>query len=75
MRVFTYGYGHSVWEVAGSCLGHGTIVGGVFHPARQLARFSPPNMPYIQNLFRISPCEEAVNDRPYASPSLEVARE
>jgi len=25
----------------------GTIVGGVFHPNKQLARFSPPNMPYI----------------------------
>jgi len=43
-----------------SCLGFGTIV-GVFHPARQLARFSPPNMPYI------------LNYRPYVSPSFEVA--
>ena len=48
---FTYGYGHSVREVAGSSLGRGTRVGGVFHPARQLARFSPPNMPFILNLF------------------------
>jgi len=52
VRLFTYGYGHSVWEVAG---------------------FSPTNMPYIVNLFRISPHGEAINYRPYASPSFEVA--
>ena len=35
--------GHGVREVAGSNPGRGTIVGGVFNPTRQLARFSPPN--------------------------------
>ena len=49
MRLFTHGYGHSVREVAGSRLGRDTKLGGVFHPARQLARFSPPNIPYILN--------------------------
>ena len=73
MRLFTYGYGHSVREVAGSCLGRGTIAGGVFHPTRQLARFSPPNMPYILNLFRISLYGEVVNYRPFASPSFDIA--
>ena len=57
----------------GSCLGHGTIIEGVFHPARQLAKFSPLNMISILNLFRISLCGEAVNYRPYTSPSFEVA--
>ena len=61
MILFTYGYGHSVREVPGSRHGRGTIVGGVFHVARQLARLSPPNMPYIRNLFRISPRGEAIN--------------
>ena len=73
MRLFTYDYGHSVQEVAGLRLGLGTIVGGVIHPARKLARFSPLNMPYIPNLFRISLCGEAINYIPYASPSFEVA--
>jgi len=59
--------------VAGSCLGRGTIVRGVFHPTSQLAKFSPPNMPFILNLFRISVRVEAVNYRPFASPSFEVA--
>ena len=40
---------HSVLEVEGLNLSCGTIVGGVFHPTRQLARFSPPNRPYIVN--------------------------
>jgi len=73
VRLFTYGYGHSVRDIAGSGLGRGTIVGGVFYPARQLARFSPPNMPCILNLFRISLRVEAINYRPHASPSFEVA--
>jgi len=30
-------------------VGSGTIVGGAFHPTRQLVRFSPPNMPYLVN--------------------------
>jgi len=60
-----------VLEITGSLLGRGTIV-GVFHPARQLARFSPPNMPYILNLVRISPHGEAIDYRPYASPSFEI---
>ena len=38
------GYGHSMRGVAGSPLGRNITVGGIFHPARQLARFSPPNM-------------------------------
>jgi len=42
-----------------------TIV-GIFHPIRQLARFSQPNMSY--NIFRISPDGKAVNYRPYTSP-------
>jgi len=41
--------GRAVWEVGGSNPSCGTIIGGVFHPRRQLARFSPPNMPYIGN--------------------------
>jgi len=36
-------------KVASSPIGRDTIVGGVLHPARQLTRFSPPNMPYIVN--------------------------
>ena len=72
MTLFTYGYGHSVREVEGSRLGRDIIVGGVFYPTRQLARFFPPNMPYIQNLLRISLPREAINYRPYASPSFEV---
>jgi len=61
-----------VWEVAGSRHSHGTIVGGVLHQARQLARFSPLKIPSIVNLFRISLCEEAINYRPYVSLSFEV---
>ena len=72
MRLFTYGYGHYVREVGGSRLDNCTIVGGVFHPTRQLARISPPKMQFI-NLFRISLHGEAVNYRPFASPSFEVA--
>ena len=47
-----------------------------FHPTRQLARFSPSNMPSVvnSNLFRISPSGEAVNYKSYASPSFEVAK-
>jgi len=40
---------------------------------RQLARFSPTAMLYILNLFRISVHGEAINYRPHASPSFEVA--
>jgi len=71
-RLYTYGYGHSVWEVTGLHLSCGTIV-GVFHSARQLARFTPPNMPSILNLVKISLRGEAINYRLYASPSFEVA--
>ena len=60
MGLFTDG--HAVWEVRG------------FHPARQPAKFSPPNMPSILNLFRISSCGEGVNYRPYASTSFEVVK-
>jgi hypothetical protein len=49
VRLFTYGYGHAVREVGGSNPCCDTIVGGVFHPTRQLARFSAPNMPIILN--------------------------
>jgi len=75
VRLFTYVYGHSVQEDAGSRLGRGTIVGGVVHPTRQLARYSPPNLPFILNskLGRISLRGEAVNYRPSSSPSFEVA--
>jgi len=71
MRLFIYA--HFVQEVTGSRLGCGTIVGGVFHPARQLARFSLLNIPSILNLFRINFCGEAINYRPYPSLSFEVA--
>ena len=54
MRLFTYDYGHYVREVAGSRLGCGAIDGGDFHPTRQLARFSPANMPYFVNSTFIS---------------------
>ena len=50
--------------VAGSRFGRGNIVGGV----------SQPNMPYILNLFRNSLRGKAINYRPYASHSFEVAR-
>ena len=41
-------HGHDVWEVGGSNPGRGTIVGGVFHPTRQLARrFSLSNIKII----------------------------
>ena len=49
-------------------------IGGVFHPTKQLVRFSPPNMPYIVNLFRINPRGEVVNYRSYTSPSFEVTK-
>jgi hypothetical protein len=66
-----------VREVVSSNPGRGTIVRGVFHPVRKLARFSLPNMPLfkILNLFRIHVCPrgEALNYRPSASPSYEVA--
>jgi len=42
-------HGHAVLEVGGSNPGRGTKVAGVFHPNRQLARFSTPNTPYIVN--------------------------
>jgi len=43
-------YGHAMREVAGSNPGRGIIRGErVFHPTRQLRRFSAPNMPYIVN--------------------------
>jgi len=60
--------------VGGSNPSRGITLGGVFHPTRQLARFSPPNMPYIVNLFRISSRGEAVNYRPYASSSFKLAK-
>ena len=41
--------GHTVREVGGPNPGRGTVVGGVYHPIRQLVRFTPPNMPSIVN--------------------------
>jgi len=63
-----------VREVGSSNPGRGIIVGKDFHPTRQLARLSPANMLSNLNLFRISPHGETVNHRPYASPSLQVAK-
>ena len=60
-------------EVGGSNPAGGTIV-GVFHPTRQLAGFSPPKMPYIVNLFRISPPGEPVNYRPCGPPPFRVTK-
>jgi len=40
---------------------------------RQLAMFSAANMPYNLNLFRFSLRVEAINYRPYACRSFEVA--
>ena len=57
MGLFTHGYGNAVLEVGASNPGHDTIVvGGLSHPTRQLARYSPPKMPYIVNLFKDSFC-------------------
>jgi len=42
-------HGHAVPVVGGSNPGRGTIVGGGFYLTRQLAIFSPPNMPYNVN--------------------------
>jgi len=47
--IFTHGYGRAVREVGDSNPIRGTIVRSVFNPTRQLARFSPPNMPSIVN--------------------------
>ena len=76
MGLFTYGYGHAVLEIGGSNPGRGTLIGGLFHPTRQLAMFTLPNMSYIKivNLFRISPRGEAVNYSQYASPSFVVPK-
>jgi len=63
-----------VWEVAFLC--HGAIDGGVFHPTRQLARFSPQNMPYILNsiFFKIiSLPGEAIHYRPNVCLSFDDA--
>ena len=72
MRLFTYGYGHSVQEVA--CFTPRPwhyYSRGSFSSSQ--ARFSPLNMPFILNLFTISLCGKAVNYRPFESPSFEVA--
>ena len=42
-------HGDAVLEVEDSNIGPDTIVGGVFHPVRHLARFLPLNMPFIAN--------------------------
>jgi len=47
--LFIHGYGHALHKVGGSNPGRGTIVGEVFHPIRQLAMFSSPNMSSIVN--------------------------
>ena len=56
-------HGRAVREVAGSNPGRGTIVGGVFHPIRQLTRFSRPicHQFKIVNLYRINRRGEGVN--------------
>jgi len=43
------GLSYSWSYVRGLNPGCGTIVGGVFHPTRQVARFSLLNMPYNEN--------------------------
>jgi len=48
LGLVTHGYGHAVQEIGGSNPSCDNIV-GVFHPTKQLARFSPPNMSYIEN--------------------------
>jgi len=48
-RVGLFTHGYAVQKVRSSNPGHGSIVGGVFHLTRQLARFSLLNMPYIVN--------------------------
>jgi len=65
-------HGHAGREVRGSNLSRGAIIRGIFHPTRQ--GLLPPNMPAVVNLFRISPPGEAVNYRPRASPSSDVAK-
>ena len=59
-------HGHAVREVGGYNPGCAIRV-WIFHPTRQLARFSSPTMPYIcliLNLVIISPRDEAVNSCP-----------
>ena len=73
MRLFTKGSGHAAREVVGSNSGRDTKVGKVFNSNRQLAKFSPPNMSYIVNLFTISPRREAIYYRPCAFLSFEIA--
>jgi len=54
-----------MWEVGGLNPGHGTVVGF----------FKVTGKVFLhRNLFRISPCSEAGNYRPYTSPSFEVAK-
>jgi len=60
-------------EFASSRFGGGAIVEGVFHPTRQVTRFSPPNVPFILDLFIISLRGKVVNYSPFASRSFEVA--
>ena len=54
--------------------GCSTIVGGIFHPTKQLAMFSPPNISYIVNSFGIKSYWEAVNYRTHASPPFEIPK-
>ena len=50
-----------------------TVVGVVLHPSSQLARFYPPKVPYISNIFIISPRDKTTNYRANTCPSFEVA--
>ena len=77
MRLFTHVYGHAVLEVGDSNPSHRSEAVNyrtVFHPTRRLARFSPPNIPTIIHLFRISNRGKAVNYTLDVSPSFEVAK-
>jgi len=47
--VALFTHGHAMQQVGDSNPGRSTIVGGIFHPTKQLVRISPPNMPYIVN--------------------------
>jgi len=65
-----------VQKVTGSLLDHGTIIGAVFQASGIGKVFSTEYAIYskILNLFRISLYGEAINYRPYVSPSFEQLR-
>ena len=54
--------GFAVLEVLGSNPSHDTIsIVGVYQPAKQLVKFSPPNMSYIVNSKFVSHHGKTVN--------------